>query len=31
MIGDFEGYIHIIDPLNGKPIGRKKISRNQLK
>jgi outer membrane protein assembly factor BamB len=31
MIGDFEGYIHIIDPLNGKPIGRKKISKKPIK
>ena len=31
MIGDFEGYIHIIDPLNGKPVGRKKISKKPIK
>ena len=31
IIGDFEGYIHIIDPLNGKTIGREKISRNPIK
>jgi len=31
IIGDFEGYIHIIDPLNGKPIGRKKISKKPIK
>ena len=31
IIGDFEGYIHIIDPLNGKTIGREKISRNSIK
>ena len=31
IIGDFEGYIHVIDPLNGKTIGREKISRNPIK
>ncbi len=31
MVGDFEGYIHIIDPLNGKTIGRKKISKKPIK
>lgn len=31
IIGDFEGYIHIIDPLNGKTIGRKKLSRKPIK
>jgi outer membrane protein assembly factor BamB len=31
MVGDFEGYIHIIDPLNGKSIGRKKISKKPIK
>lgn len=31
VFGDFEGYIHIIDPLNGKTIGRKKISRKPIK
>ena len=31
IIGDFEGYIHIIDPVNGKTIGRKKISKNPIK
>ena len=31
IVGDFEGYIHIIDPLNGKTIGRKKLSRKPLK
>jgi outer membrane protein assembly factor BamB len=24
VVGDFEGYIHIIDPLNGKTVGREK-------
>ena len=31
IIGDFEGYIHIIDPVNGKTMGRKKISKNPIK
>ena len=31
IVGDFEGYIHIIDPLNGSTIGRKKISRKPIK
>ena len=31
IIGDFQGYIHIIDPLNGKTIGRKKLSRKPIK
>ena len=31
ITGDFEGYIHINDPLNGKTIGRKKLSRRPIK
>ena len=31
VVGDFEGYIHIIDPLNGRTVGREKISRNAIK
>ena len=31
VVGDFEGYIHVIDPLNGKTIGRKKLSRKPIK
>ena len=31
IVGDFEGYIHIIDPLNGSTIGRKKISKKPIK
>jgi outer membrane protein assembly factor BamB len=31
VIGDFEGYVHIIDPLNGNTIGRKKVSRKPIK
>ena len=31
VAGDLEGYIHIIDPLNGKTIGRKKLSRKPIK
>ena len=29
--GDFEGYIHIIDPLSGKTIGRKRLSKKPIK
>ena len=31
IIGDFEGYIHIIDPLSGKTIGRKRLSKKPIK
>jgi outer membrane protein assembly factor BamB len=31
IVGDFEGYIHIIDPLNGQTIARKKISKKPIK
>ena len=31
IVGDFEGYIHIIDPLNGKTISRKKLSKKPIK
>ena len=31
IIGDFEGYLHVIDTLNGRTIGRKKISRKPIK
>ena len=31
IVGDFEGYIHIIDPLNGKTINRKKLSKKPIK
>ena len=31
IVGDFEGHIHVIDPLNGKTIGRKKLSRKPIK
>jgi len=31
LVGDFEGYVHVIDPLNGKTIGRKKISKKAIK
>ena len=30
IVGDFEGYIHIIDPLNGKTISRKNYQKNLL-
>lgn len=31
IFGDLEGYLHILDPLNGKTIGRKKVSRDPIK
>ena len=31
VVGDLEGYIHIIDPLNGKTISRKKLSKKPIK
>lgn len=31
IVGDFEGYIHVIDPLNGKTVSRKKISKKPIK
>ena len=31
VIGDFEGYIHIIDPLNGKTVGRERVSKKPIK
>ena len=31
IVGDFEGYLHVIDPLNGTTIGRKKISKKPIK
>ena len=31
VVGDLEGFIHIIDPLNGKTISRKKISKKPIK
>ena len=31
VVGDFEGYVHVIDTLNGKTIGRKKISKKPIK
>ena len=31
IIGDFECYLHVIDTLNGRTIGRKKISRKPIK
>ena len=30
IIGDLDGFIHIINPLNGQTIGRKKISRKPI-
>ena len=31
IFGDFEGYIHVIDPLNGTTIAREKISKQPIK
>ena len=31
VFGDFEGYLHIIDPLNGITVGRKKITKHPIK
>ena len=31
LVGDNEGYLHIINPINGKTVGRKKISKQPLK
>ena len=31
LVGDFEGYVHIINPINGTTVGRKKISGKPIK
>ena len=31
LVGDFEGYVHIINPINGTTVGRKKISGKSIK
>ena len=31
LVGDLEGYIHIINPMTGKTVGRKKVSGNPIK
>ena len=31
IFGDLDGYIHIIDPLNGVTVGRKKITKHPIK
>ena len=31
IFGDLEGYLHVLDPLNGITIGRKKISKKPIK
>ena len=31
LIGDYEGYIHLIDPLNGTTVARKKVSKKPIK
>ena len=30
IVGDLEGYIHVIDPLSGITVARKKLSRNKI-
>ena len=30
-MGDYEGYVHVINPINGKTVGRKKISKQPIK
>jgi outer membrane protein assembly factor BamB len=30
LVGDLEGYVHVINPLTGITLGRKKVSRNQI-
>ncbi len=31
VVGDFEGYVHVINILNGRTVGREKLSRNAIK
>ena len=31
IVGDYEGYLHIIDPLTGKTVGRERVSRKPIK
>lgn len=31
IVGDYEGYVHVLDSLNGKTVGRKKISKKPIK
>jgi len=31
LVGDLEGYLHIISPMTGKTVGRKKVSGNPIK
>ncbi len=31
VVGDFEGYVHVINILNGRTVGREKLSRNPIK
>ena len=31
LVGDIEGYLHVINPLTGKTVGRKKVSGNLIK
>ena len=31
LVGDLEGYLHLINPMTGKTVGRKKVSGNPIK
>ena len=31
IFGDYEGYVHVVNPINGKTVGRKKISKQPIK
>ena len=31
LVGDLEGYLHLINPMTGKTVGRKKVSSNPIK
>ena len=31
LVGDLEGYLHVINPMTGKTVGRKKVSGNPIK
>ena len=30
LVGDLDGYVHVINPMTGITIGRKKVSRNPI-
>ena len=31
LVGDFEGYLHLLNPMTGRTVGRKKVSGNPIK